>query len=135
MILTEEEVTERIESPANLLNRLKARLNPHEKKIQHPAFPVPRADDIIPNIDEKISLGSTKSKAMAIMNEAMDELRVRLPEVQRPEKLAAIAAEMNKVITAQNQINNDNRVGQIIVYSPRILAEENFEYVDVKGIE
>lgn len=137
MILPESEAIERLESPSNLLNRLRASINPHKsRKTQIPSIPPPTASEIIPDLDDKISYSSTKHKAMAIMNSAMDELKTRLPEVQRPEKLAAIAAEMGKIVIAQNnQGITDNRIGQIIVYSPRIVSEEQFEFVDVKGIE
>lgn len=135
MILPEEEVIERLESPTNLMNRLRSAFNPH-KKSNIPSIPSPTAKDIIPDLDEKISIGTTKFKAMSIMNSAMDELKNRLPEIQKPEKLAAIAYEMGKIVVSQNQqAINDNRIGQIIVYSPRIVSEENFEVVDMKGIE
>ena len=135
MLIPESEALERLESPSNLMNRLRAIVNPHSKTVI-PTIPPPTASDIIPNLDEKISYTSTKQKAMAIMNSAMNELQNRLPEVQRPEKLAAIAAEMGKIVIAQNnQSITDNRIGQIIVYSPRIVSEEQFETVDMKGIE
>lgn len=138
MILPEDEIRERIESPLNLLNRLKRAISPHhshQHSHQHPAIP-PTSAEIIPDLNEKIAYGSVKSKAMSIMTKAMEELDNRIPEVQRPEKLAAIAAEMGKVVNGmQDKADNDRRVGQIIIYAPRIIAEQDFEYVDVQAIE
>ncbi len=136
MILPDEEVIERMESPLNLLNRLKSITNPHSNKTPtHPALP-PKSSDIIPDIDEKIGFGSVKSKAMGIMSEAMNELKTRLPEVQKPESLARIASEMGKVVSGmQEKADSDRRVGQIIIYAPRILTEREFEAIDVQGVE
>jgi hypothetical protein len=133
MILPESEVKERIESPMNLLNRLKTLTNPH--KPTHPSLP-PSSSDIIPNLDEKIGFGSVKAKAMSIMTTAMDELKNRLPEVQRPEKLAAIAAEMGKVVNnMQDRGDADRRVGQIIIFAPSLVSEREFEVIDARSME
>lgn len=130
MILDELEVLSRVESPNNLLNRLRA-----ETKVnsQIPSIP-PSIDTVVDDIEQKLAFGSLKGKAIGIMNAAMNELHVRLPEVQRPEKLAAIAEQMSKVIS-NSQIKNDNdvRVGQIIVYAPRIISEEVLDVAHYSG--
>lgn len=130
MILDEVEVLERLESPANLLNRL--------RRISEPVQPVsipPSADNVIEDLEEKLKYGSVKSKATAIMNAAMDELRIRIPEVSKPEKLASIAAEMSKVVNA-TQIRNENdvKIGQIIVYAPQVITEDRFEVIRLNEI-
>jgi hypothetical protein len=126
MILEEVEVMERVESPLNLLNRLRTQTS---KQLVVPSIP-PGSAEVINNLDEKLAYGSLKSKAAGIMNEAMNELRNRLPEVQRPEKLAAIAEQMSKVINnAQTRTETDVRVGQIIVYAPQIVTEDRFDVV------
>ena len=67
------------------------------------------------------------------MSSAMDELKARLPEVQKPERLAQIAAEMSKVINGSQVKNEDNstKIGQVIIYAPQILPEEAFEIIRV----
>lgn len=130
MILDEVEVLERLESPANLLNRL--------RRISEPVQPVsipPSADNVIEDLEEKLKYGSVKSKATAIMNAAMDELRIRIPEVSKPEKLASIAAEMSKVVNA-TQIRNENdvKIGQIVVYAPQVITEDRFEVIRLNEI-
>ena len=140
MILSELEVMERVESPMNLLNRLK---NLSSKSAHIPSLPCSlrsqneiSSSEVIPNLDDKIAFGTAKSKAMNLMNAAMDELNIRLPEVQRPEKLAAIAADMSRIInSAQIKTENDVRIGQIVVYSPKIVHENHFDVIDARSEE
>lgn len=130
MLLLEEELRERMESPMNLLNRLRNLTNPHKQNII-PGLP-PTVNDIIEDVDTKIGNGSIKSKAMSIMGNAMDELNKRLPEVQKPERLAAIAAEMSKVVNnSQERSPSEVKQGQIIIYAPQIMVEENFNIIDL----
>jgi hypothetical protein len=65
------------------------------------------------------------------MIKAMDELNARLPEIQRPEKLAAIAADMSKVVNAANEDSNKNKNGgnQFIIYSPQFIEEKSLEVI------
>jgi hypothetical protein len=51
MIITEEEVKERLDSPANLLNRLRSETN-SRKKVTHPSIP-PSSSEIIEDLEEK----------------------------------------------------------------------------------
>ena len=132
MIISDIEATERYESPLNLLNRLKSC---SQSPANHPAIP-PTSEAIIDDLQGKLNTGSSKSKALNLMNAAIDELRVRLPEVSRPEKLASIAADMSKIVTAQVIKNeNNNRIGQIIVYAPKIVTEDRFEVCDFIEME
>lgn len=128
MILSETEVRERLESPLNLLNRLRKVTNGNS---HIPSLP-PKIGDIVPNIDEKISVSSTKSKALKIMDLAMVELEKRVIEVEKPRELSTIISDMNKVVSAQEQkAGGDNNIGQIIIYSPRVVSEEVFEVARV----
>ena len=129
MLLPENELRERLESPSNLLNRLKSITNPHASNI--PSLP-PKSGDIIDDLEDKISIGSIKSKASSIMAAAMDELKTRLPEVHKPERLASIAAEMGKVINnIEAKPQAENRTAQIIIYAPQIVSEDTFNVVDL----
>ena len=129
MLLEEDELKRRIESPMNLLNRLKDATNPHKPSI--PSLP-PSSDDIIDDIEQKITIGSIKGKALGLMSGALDELKRKLPEVHRPEKLAAIAADMGKVINNVEQ-RKDAPVAQaqIIIYAPQMINEETFNVVEL----
>lgn len=130
MLLSESDAQDRLESPLNLLNRLKSGLNPPVKKATHPAIP-PKAEEIIANLDEKINLGALKGKAAGILSSSLDELKNRLSEVTKPSQLASIAKTMGDIISdVEEKTKNDNRVGQIIIYAPRVLKEEEFETID-----
>jgi hypothetical protein len=138
MLLNDDEIKERIESPLNLLNRLRTSLDrlsspvPRPTHSQIPSLP-PSASDIIPDLEDKIANNSTRSKAVGILNSAMDELSKRIPEVQKPEKLAQIAAEMSKVVSQQDSKNTGDsfKTAQIIVYAPQVQNIENYEVVEV----
>jgi len=135
MLLNDEEIKERIESPLNLLNRLKTSLTrtiaPHTP-VSIPSLPPPSSSDIIDDLEEKISKSTVRSKAVGILTAAMDELKVRIPDVQKPEKLAQIAAEMAKVVSHQDNRNQGGeKLSQIIVYAPQVQNIENYDIIDV----
>ena len=130
MLLNDDEIKERIESPLNLLNRLRTTLN---KTISgnHGIMSIPpKADEVITDLEDKIKDSTIRGKAKSIMKAAMDELEIRMPEVQKPERLAAIAAEMAKVVNREEKKDNNHTGGQIIVYAPQVLSLENYNIVD-----
>lgn len=132
MILSDDDVKERMESPLNLLNRLRTTVNRAsvQNPTQHPSLP-PSADALIENLEDKLK-GSTRSKAAAILHSAMDELTSRMHEVQKPERLATIATEMSKILANQEDKNGKNVTNsQIIIYAPQIQSLDNFEIIDV----
>lgn len=132
MILTDDEIKERIESPLNLLNRLKSGLN--RSTTKHPPIPAipPKAEDIITDLEDKLNHTSSRRKASNILLAAMTELEARIPEISKPEALARIAEQMSRVISVQDaRPANGNNIGQIIVYAPQIQSLDNFEVIDV----
>jgi hypothetical protein len=132
MLLDEKEIRSRMESPMNLLNRLRSITNPHKNTNLIPTLP-PTSDELIENLDDKIANTSTRSKATSLLNSAMTELEKRLPEVTKPEKLAAIAADMSKIVDRTTPVHNHDevRAPQIIIYAPQIVSEDNFNVIDV----
>jgi len=134
MILDEIEVKERLESPLNLLNRLKDLTNSH-RKTSIPSLPPDSS--IIEDLNEKIAFGSIKSKAAGIMSSALDELKQRLPEVIKPKELASIAETMSKVVSTQEGKNGDNntKIGQIVIYCPQVVSETGYDVIDVSAVE
>jgi|SRR5262245_6059482 len=136
MLLDEQDATERYESPANLLNRLKSELsNPRASHGTHPIIPtVPTADQLIGDLEDKLAAVNLKKKAAGVMNKALSELNERVAEVQKPEKLAQIAAEMNKIVNTEEK-NKDNSKEdktkpQIIIFAPTFMKEENYQVID-----
>ncbi len=127
MILTDDEIKERVESPLNLLNRLRSTT----RSVTHPSLPAARSNDIIDDLDDKIKIGGVRNKAAVIMAGALAELELRLPDIQKPERLAQIAVEMNKVLQTR-QDEQKNPTAQIIVYAPQVREESYYETIEVK---
>lgn len=125
MILSDEEVQERVQSPLNLLNRLRSVTS----QANSPCMP-PKASDLIPDLEDKIAIKDVRKQAAAIMSKALTELDSRLPEVHKPEKVAQIAAEMNKILMTRDE-KDEKKIAQIIVYAPQIVQESTFETIVV----
>lgn len=130
MILEESELMERMESPLNLLNRLKSSLaGSADKKNIIPS--IPSSSELVDNIEDKLKIGSLKSRAAAIMSTSLDLIQEKLIDV-KPERLVNIVDSMNKVITAETDKNRGLEKPQIVVYCPQFVEEANFETVYVK---
>ena len=128
MLLTDEEIQERLESPMNLLNRLKTATTP---KTGIPTMPPVTSEDIKLDIPGKLAANGLRDTAARVMGKALKELEVQLPNVQKPEKLAQIATEMNKVLNA-TQDKDKNPPAQIIVYAPQVIQENYFQELTLK---
>lgn len=122
MLLNDEEIVERLESPLNLLNRLR---NVTQPKTGIPCLP-PTSDDLKLDVEGKIAAGKLRDNAAEIMGLALAELKHRIPEISKPEKLAQIATEMNKVLTSRAD-ESKNPPAQIIVYAPQVVQENHFQ--------
>jgi len=131
MILSDDEIQERIESPLNLLNRLRSTVQRHT----NPAIPSlpPTADKLIEDLDDKLKEKSVRSKANSILLKTMTELETRIPDVQKPETLSRIAYDMGRVIATQDvsKGNGSTNVGQIVVYAPQVVNLDSFDIIDV----
>lgn len=136
MVLDDIEVTDRIDSPDNLVNRLRALTRP-AKSLNNliPTLP-PTADDVISNLDEKLSGGSIKSKASKILLDAMNALEQNIESIDKPEKLARVAESMNKIIEAHTPKKETGPLAaQIIIYSPTPREEKEYPIIDVRRLE
>jgi hypothetical protein len=130
MILNDEEVKERMESPINLMNRLK-NVSKARQIPSMPEYKPPSSKDLIPDLDDKLADGTLRSKAAGIASAALSELSLRIPEIQKPEKLAQIAAEMNKILMTRQDRDDDDKRPQVIVYAPQVTHESHYESVVV----
>lgn len=130
MILNELEVSERLTSPDNLINRLKEITKP-ASRADIPSLP-PRAGDVVRDLDKKLEFSSTKAKALGIINKSLDELDLRISEV-RPERLSDIVANMSKFVFAEEDRNKEQTtIGQLVVYAPQLVTEKHFNVVEVE---
>lgn len=136
MLIEDEELKRRIESPSNLLNRLKTITTSRERTsslpvINIPALP-PSADEVVDDIEKKITIGSIKGKALGIMSSALDELKEKLPEIGKPDKLSKVIADMSKVYdSVENRNTPAVQAAQIIIYAPQIVSEDTFNIVEM----
>lgn len=139
MLLDEQELKDRLESPLNLLNRLRNATNPHRRSQAHgeaviPSLP-PTASELVPNLEEKIQHGAIKSKAMNLIVQAMDELKIRMPEAQKPRELADIAVNLARVIGSVHPVSNMGAASaQIVIYAPQIMTEETYNVVELNEV-
>ena len=128
MLLTDEDVQERLESPLNLMNRLR-----NASRGVSPCLP-PNSDDLGLDIDQKLAVTKLRDTAAGIMALSLNELKGRIRDIQKPEKLAQIATEMNKVLTSRQDEQSKNNQPQIIVYAPQVVNETYFGEVIVEDI-
>ena len=130
MLYTDEDVQERVSSPLNLLNRLRTAVN---KKPSTPCLPAPSISDLIPDINEKVeeNLTDVRKQASKILTATLKELEARIPDIQKPEKLAQIAVEMNKVLVTRDDRDKEDKTPRVIVYAPQVINENVFETIHV----
>ena len=132
MILDDEEIKERMESPINLMNRLR-KASTSRNIPSMPDYKPPTSKDLIPDLDEKLNQikdGNLRGKAADIMSAALRELEIRIPDVNKPQELTRIVDTMNKVLMSR-QDKEESKAAQIIVYAPQVVAESAFEVITV----
>ena len=125
-VLTDDEVTKRVESPMNLFNRLRSTTKKENLIVSIPA--APSASDIIPDIDEKLTVGSSKSRALSVMNRALG--RLDDPEIIaaiKIERLPGMIAQMATAIKGlePEKDKSDDKV-QFIIYQPTLMQETDY---------
>lgn len=137
MIMNTEDVDARLGSPDNLINRLRGSVSGSRSVVSLPAESIagstsvtslpPPVDDLIDDIEDKFNNSRALSGAAKVMAESISLLRDRLPDVDRPEKLARIASDMSKIINNENDKNASQKTfNQVIVYKPILVSESSF---------
>lgn len=131
MILEQNDAQERLDSPNNLMNRLKELTQTKSGQSDIPSLP-PSADKLIDNLEDKLKIGGLKSKAADILSTVLDELKNRLPEV-KPDRMHLVADSMNRILTAETakrDISGDGKPS-IIIYAPQQHIESHYETITV----
>lgn len=140
MLLDEKEVAARLESPLNLMNRLRRQTSNGvaifnvpsvSEGASSPLLP-PKAEDLMSDIDDKIKGGAIQKKALAVLDASLSELEASVGDI-KPERLAGVASEMSKIILnvrESNRSDSGERV-QVLVYAPQIAARDTFEAIQV----
>lgn len=139
MLINTEETNTRLNSPDNLLNRLK-RLRPskeslavftglrdetNSKTASHPALP--HSEDIESEIRDGLIRGSAKR----VLGDALDLLENNLHEISdSPTRLAGVIAQVSKVVTALDDKKSSNiNPNQVIIFKPMIHNESYYQSV------
>ena len=143
MLLTEEEVNARLESPDNLINRLR---RVTEKPTGLSIFGVPTVakpsscvstpppvENLVEDLERRIKTANIHEKALDLLSDSIDELKSRLPEVDSPKALASVAKDMGVIVKNIEQTENERRSLrtssnkiEFVFYAPTILKESDF---------
>jgi hypothetical protein len=122
-VITEEEVIRRVESPMNLFNRLRSTT---KKDTQIVSIPAPKSDELIPNLDDKIGVMNSKSKALLVMNKVLTRLDSEI-ECIESKKLPSVVRDMASAIRAlePESTEKSNNV-QFVIYQPTMMKETDY---------
>ena len=95
----------------------------------------PLLDDILQNADSQIKLGSVHNQALEVLESAIREIKIRIPEM-KADKLPSIITATSKVITdIRRERNESNKNGRqavnIILYAPEQKSLSDYEVIEV----
>lgn len=131
MILNDNEIETRLESPLNLINKLNS-LRPkksldifippsEDKRFKEPdEFPAVVIDE------DKIKMGLIKTQATDILHESLTELRGRLGEVSKVKDLSLIAKDMKTILSEDGDSRYKNQ-NNIVIYKPVVNDISKYE--------
>lgn len=143
MILDKNEVDARLESPDNLLNRLRRLTGqsqivslPSDSEVKNspassPLIPPP-IDELVDNVKDKLATAECYAGAKEVLKDAINGLKLRVFEVDDPVKLSRIATDMGKIVNGFDE-NKKEKTGRVvpIIYRPVMLTENNFQSIHV----
>lgn len=147
MILDDKSVDKRLESPNNLMNRLKVI---KDKKSPLPfsrtkdaeivsvpsdkqkALAIPGIEDLIDNFESKVQFGKAHASALDLLVDSLHSLKCRLGDVKKPEQLTNIASSMTKILgqIKEHQKGKDGGdLVQINIYAPQYREITEYETI------
>lgn len=155
MIIPNDKAVERLNSPLNLINRLRKHEtgvdsldifktpavrpdigNGEDSESDDKADSAISIDKLIRDADSQIQLASAHDKAVRLMNQAIDEMTLRVTEV-KPEKLPAILTAASKLVTdlRREQLEAAKVSGQKAVhlhfYTPTQKTIDQYDVIEV----
>lgn len=140
MLLSDEEIETRLDSPDNLINQLKNRLSgSHLSPLVTPEeiekvidINVPAVTDLIDDAADKIKIGLVKTTALDVLSDTLIHLKARVAETDKPEKLSKIAGDMGKVLNSITPKNDSDRPNtNVIIYKPIMVNESYYDSIQV----
>lgn len=82
----------------------------------------------------QVEMDKAHDEALDLMVSCIGEIKGRIKEVSKPEKLSKVAADMSRIIGTMRGLNgdeiNNGPKQQIIVYAPQIKQESEYETID-----
>lgn len=131
MLVDNTEVLSRLESPDNLMNKLREITSSKDRNkliTPIPSLPSPKVDEIgIDSLDTKIDVSSGRSKALAVMAKALTRLENNVDAID-VKKLPDLVGRM--AITVKNleptSQNEKMPLVQFLVYKPELMSESDF---------
>ena len=92
----------------------------------------PSLDDLVPDGLDRIKTNLAQNTALAVMQESLDNLKMRMHEVETPKELSRIAREMSTIIGQLKPKEDDKpRQGNIIIYKPIVAEVSQYKSVVV----
>lgn len=94
-------------------------------------------DDILDNVDSKLKIETAHNEALGALVDSVKQIRLSLPTLDNPSKLADIAAKMGRIVDSIRQervsVNKVNKDSNIVIhlYAPEQKQLEEFETIDV----
>lgn len=99
-----------------------------------PSLP-PNSSDLIENLEDKIKTAQVNHKALSVLDESLDLLRVKLDEVQNAKDLSRIATDMEKILNgsriSERESNRSSSGAGVIIYKPIMVNENHYESLAV----
>ena len=141
--MRDDEIESRLNHPDNLVNRLNRLTDKNSAGLfgierSKPAgitsLP-PSIDKLVDNLGSKLVKSRIEAGAEEVLNTAIEQLKYRIGDVDKPEKLSRIATDMSKIISEVHEGNQSRKYGtgnqQVIVYKPMVLSESSLQIVHV----
>lgn len=90
----------------------------------------PNLNDLIPDAVDKIKISLAQNTAIDLVQDSLNQLRLRIEEVDKPEKLGRIAADASKVYTNLRPKEDNAPVrGSVIIYKPVVADISNYQII------
>jgi hypothetical protein len=152
MIINNDEAAKRLNSPLNLINRLRETKSNAKAKAAMSIFIPPKAgiepklndesdapllDQILENNEAQISLGLAHDTALKLLTSSISSLATKLDEV-KPDKLPAAIMAASKVVESirreRNEAlkNNKDREVHYHFYTPEQKVLTDYEVIEVQ---
>lgn len=148
MLMNKNDAESRLNSPVNLINRLRGAtegaINNSNKIITIPATAQenakvpsavltipPEAESLVIDLKHKIKLAGVKGKAVDVLDGALDELANRVHDIENVSKLGTIADIMNRIANGADGKANHGHMNQLVIWQPIMIQENHYESIQV----